>query len=125
MLTRQAILEAKDQTIQEVQVPEWGGSLYIRTLTGAERDAFEKNWIDAQNTGNPNFRAKLAARVICGQDGKRVFSDNDIAALGEKSGAALSRVFEAAMKINFMTAADVEELEKNSDGGQSADSSSA
>ena len=36
-LTRHAILEAPDIETREVPVPEWGGTVYLRALTGAQR----------------------------------------------------------------------------------------
>lgn len=113
MLDRQAILEADDKRIEKVDVPEWGGHVFVRTLTGAERDAFERDWTGADGQVNANFRAKLAARAICFEDGKRVFADGDVGPLGEKSSAALDRVFAVAIRLNGLTKDDVEELEKN------------
>jgi len=46
LLTRDAILEAQDLQHEEVYIPEWGGSVRVRTLTGAERDAFEQSIVD-------------------------------------------------------------------------------
>ena len=41
MLNREAILSSVDLPKELVSVPEWGGDLYVRTLNGTERDAFE------------------------------------------------------------------------------------
>ena len=38
-LDKAAILTADDLGRREVAVPEWGGTVLIRGLTGAERDA--------------------------------------------------------------------------------------
>ncbi len=47
-LSKDAILAAKDTKLSgEISVPEWGGSVYVKTLTGTERDAFEDAY--AQN----------------------------------------------------------------------------
>jgi hypothetical protein len=40
-LTRDSILNAKDLKKELVKVPEWGGEVYVRCMTGSERDAFE------------------------------------------------------------------------------------
>ena len=40
-LTRNEILAVDDLQTQKVDVPEWGGSVYVRGLTGSERDALE------------------------------------------------------------------------------------
>lgn len=118
-LSREQILEADDLPREPVKVPEWGGTIFVRTMTGLERDEFESAIIaDKGKTDMKNFRARLAALTITDEDGNRLFKSTDMAALGRKSASALDRVFAVAQKLNGMSAADMEEAEKNSDGEQ-------
>lgn len=113
LLGRDAILGADDLHTQDVDVPEWGGKVRIRTLTGTERDKFESG---IHNNGKPNladFRAKLCALCMVGEDGERMFAEKDVKELGKKSSAALSRVADAATKLNGLEDKDVEELTGN------------
>lgn len=125
-LTRDAILEAHDLPHEDVAVPEWGGTVRVRGLTGAERDAFEASVVgDRGKTMNMrNLRARLVAITIVDEDGKRLFSDADVVALGSKSGAALDRLFSVAQRLSGITHGDIEALEKNSDSDQSDGSTS-
>ena len=41
-LTADQILAADDMGLKEVNVPEWGGSVYIRVMTVGERDEYER-----------------------------------------------------------------------------------
>ena len=41
ILTRDQILQANDLVTETVEVPEWGGSVFVKSLTGVERDQFE------------------------------------------------------------------------------------
>lgn len=110
MLTRDQILSVKDRPIEEIEVPEWGGSVGIRTISGAERDRWEATF-----TKDPgaNGRASLAALCIVGDDGERLFSAEDLAALGAKSGIALDRIFDECLRINKLRKADAEAAAKN------------
>jgi hypothetical protein len=110
-LSKSAILEAEDLPRREVHVPEWGGSVFIRMMTGSERDAFEERQIKAPYR---DLRARLAAAVCCDEAGNLLFGENDLPALCKKSGRALDRVFSAASRHNGLTSADIEELKKNS-----------
>lgn len=116
-LTRALILKALDLPTQEVEVPEWGGTVLIRAMTGAERDAFEASMIvekegDDRRARMINVRARLCASVIVGEDGvTSIFTPADVAELGGKSAKALNRVFEAARKLSGFTEEDVKELE--------------
>ena len=126
LLTRDGILQANDLPFEDVDVPEWGGTVRVRTLTGKERDSFEESISQVRGKKTElrlaNIRAKLAARSIVDEDGNRLFSDDDISALGKKSAAALDRVFAAARRLSGFTDEDMEELAGNSDSGQSDDS---
>lgn len=132
ILTREAILQAQDLPSEAVEVPEWGGAVLVRGLSGAERDAFEAGVIAPKLEKNGksgsmdmrNIRAKLAALCIVDEVGQRIFSDGDVEALGRKSAAALDRVFSAAQRLSGLSQADVEELAKNSGSGQSESSTS-
>jgi ribosomal protein S21 len=119
-LTKEQILAAADLPEEVVDVPEWGGKVLIRGMTGAERDAFEESVMVTRGNNRElnlrNFRAKLVARSIVDPVTKeRMFSDNEIAELGKKSARALQRVFEAALRLNGMTAESVEELTKSTE----------
>jgi len=114
MLNRESILQTNDLPSELVSVPEWGGEVYVRTLTGTERDAFEQALSGKKNKPNlDNVRARFAVLTICDENGKRLFSDGDVKALGEKSASALDRVFEVASRLNGFSSEDAEELAKN------------
>ncbi len=118
-LSRDAILAANDVQFEDVPVPEWGGTVRVKAMTGRERDALEASMIVGKgknaNVNLNNLRAKLVARSIVDENGARVFSDEDIAALGAKSAAALTRVYEVAQHLSGITQEDVDELTKNSE----------
>lgn len=110
-LSREAILAADDLGFEDVAVPEWGGTVRIRALSGTERDKFE-----ASIAGNgkrlrlDNVRAKLVVTCAVDAEGNPLFGTADIVQLGRKSAAALDRVFEAAKKLSGLTDEDVDEL---------------
>ena len=114
LLSKDQILAAEDLVTEDVEVPEWGGTVRVRMMTGAERDSFEDSLTQTKGknvkTNLANLRARLVARTVVDEAGKRMFTDAEAGVLGQKSAAALDRVFEAARKLNGMTEADVEEL---------------
>jgi len=115
MLTAEQILKADDSSQREkVDVPEWGGHVYVRVLSGAERDRFELIVQDGvANKATANIRASLCVRAICDAEGKRIFTDNQAANLATKSSVALDRVFEVAQRLNKLKDEDIEDLQKN------------
>ncbi len=110
ILGKKEILKASDLKIELVAMPEWGGSIYVRGMNGAERDRFEQEWMDNKlKTKSP--RAFLCALCICDEAGKGLFTEQDVAELSDKDGVALARVFDVAMRLSGLSG--VEEIEKN------------
>jgi hypothetical protein len=105
---------------EEVQVPEWGGTVFVKTMSGTERDRFETLLVENKRR---NFRGTLAALTVCDEAGKRLFAESDAQALSEHAASALERIATVAIKLNKFTDNDVRELEKNSESGPSDEAS--
>ena len=121
MLTKEQILNSAVPKV-EVHIPEFGGSVYVKTMTGSERDQFEADHIKSPNQ---DIRGRLAAYTVCDENGKLLFSPSDVKALGNKSAAGLDRIFAIAIKLNGISKQDVEDLEANFTETQREDSCSA
>lgn len=101
-------------------VPEWGGRVFVRTMRGDERDEFEgreSEYRKQHAKGSPaamrGFRGRLLVFTVCNEDGELMFKPEQAEALGKKSSAIVSKLFDVAAKLNGFTEKDVEELEKN------------
>lgn len=113
-LSRDAILAAEDRTIEEVPVPEWGGSVFVKSLTGSEADANLAAQLTSGRRDFSTYHAETAAACICDESGAALFTRADIDALGRKSAAALGRVVKVAQRLNGLTAEDEAAVVKNS-----------
>jgi len=116
LLNKDQILAAEDLPFRDVDVPEWKGTIRVRTMTGGERDAFEASIYDTDKDGvklNRNdFRAKLLSKVIVDENGTRLFTDKEIEKLSGKSAKAIQRLFDVAQEINGISKAEQEVIEK-------------
>ena len=120
-LTKDQILSADDITIEVVDVSEWGGKVNVKSMTGSDRDKFEMLIVNAKvkdgelirDAKFEHYRAKLCSLCMCGKDGELLFTQEDVTALGNKSAAAIQRVFNVASRLNKITPEDVEEVVKN------------
>lgn len=110
MLTRDAILGIKDLSPMKVHVTEWAMDVFVRPLTGSERDAFEAEIVSAGTKRMANMRGKLAARSLCDASGNRLFTDDDAEILGAKSAAALDRIITAIQQLNALGDKEVKQL---------------
>jgi len=128
VLTREQILAAVDMKIEEVAVPEWGGVVYVKALSGRARDQFDASRYRLKGKEvemiHENTRATLVALSVCDPAGQLQFSEADVKALGEKNALALERVFEVAQRLSGLRPQDLETKLKNSEADPIASSSS-
>jgi hypothetical protein len=129
-VTREDILNENDMIIESVVVPEWKGrTIFVRSLSGGERDSFEDSIMKERRVRGKNgrattervvdpkrIRAKLAVLACCNgpDDATPFFKATDVEALAKKNGAALDRIYDVAARLAGITDADVDELVKKS-----------
>lgn len=119
-LTREEILGALDCKPHVIQVPEWGGgTVLVRSLSSLERCQFQYSTSQLNAGDDPavrmaKWRSEVVAFCTVGDDGKPLFTPEDIPALEAKNGAAVERVYRAADNLNKLTALALEGERKNS-----------
>lgn len=106
----------------EADCPEWselaGETLYVRELTGSEREQWEAKLFKGRNKDGaidasvmPKLRNELVAACLVDGSGELVFdSPADVA---ELSGDTVARVGTQVMKVSGLVPDDVEELAGN------------
>lgn len=119
-LSRNSILGVQDNIEREiVNVPEWGGKVLVRGLTASERDQYEESLIVTKGKDRglnmQHARAKLAQIACIDEAGNRLFTAEDIPALGRKSSKALDRVTKAAQRLSGIGDDELEELSSPSE----------
>lgn len=121
VLSRDAIKSVSDCKLERVPVPEWGGDVFMKTLSGTERDQFEDGYAEQKMK---NFRSRFLVLTLCDEKGERIFGDDDAAELGAKSSVVLNRLFEKGWAINAFRPEDVDSLGNDSPSDQSDASTS-
>ena len=129
LLSRDTILGA-DRRTEDVDVPEWGGTVRVRGLSGTERDAYEATIVRVRGDGSQEFtlanaRARLVALTACDENGERIFTDKDVTALGKKSATALERVYDVARRVSGLATEDVDKAAEDFGDAPSGASTSA
>ncbi|MCP4539823.1 MAG: hypothetical protein GY832_22010 [Chloroflexi bacterium] len=126
-LTAQAIRDAQDLPMAWVDLTDcgWGGGVWVRTLSGEQRDLFENKTLErsyGKKVNLKNMRARFAVAVCCEENGTPLFKSNDLSWLTTKSSKALDKIYDAGSRLAGMSSEDVEELVKNCESGQSDNS---
>lgn len=127
VLSKDQILGAQDLKRVFVDVPEWGGGVFVRSLTGAQRDAWEDGWsawrekLFGNNPTARDWHAYLVYWTACDETGRQLFEESDIPRLQAKSSKALQLIAGVAQKLNGLGAGEIEAAVKNCDGGPSGE----
>lgn len=132
-LSREKLLQKQKLEIVKVNLGD-GDFVYVREMTGHERNEFEANILRAVRDPRGrvkdyevtlrDYRAKLAVVTVCDEKGELLFKPTDVQTLSHNIGAArLEKIINEAQRLNAITEEDKEALLKNSDGDP-ADSSS-
>lgn len=107
LVGRNEILEVDDVVAKRVTVPEWKGDVLIKTMSGVERDKFEKLAL-AHKRGDTidseGLRAELVAMTLVDENGVLLFTVDDIVELNKKNGAVLDRLATIAAELNGLGA---------------------
>ena len=125
-LSKGQLLAARVLPREEVSVPELGGTVIVQGMSAAQRDAFEASLMVGRgrrrDINTANLRAKLIAFCVVDETGQRVFSDEDVTALGEVRVDVVNRIFAVAQKLSGVSEEDIEELGRPSASGRGSPS---
>ena len=114
LLDKNAILSAQDLPYLDLPIPEWKGSVRLRGMSAADREALEQEVTDKNGKViTKHIRVKLLVRSIVDGDNNLMFTEGDIETLNKKSSLVIDRIFLAAQKLNGMSEAAVDDLAKN------------
>jgi len=124
ILTRDSIVKAKDYTIEEVEVPEWGGVVRLRSLTGKDRDEYESAIVDSSSSpGKPDARvdirglkALLLSMAIVDENDEKMFDKKEVDILNSKSAKVIEMLWNKAQEMNGIGIEAVDKAEKNLQG---------
>lgn len=125
LLNRDALL--KKEELKKEKVDLGGGKfVYVRQMTGRERDRFEQSLLKevkgpkgkvSYEKSLEDFRAKLAVNTVCDEKGNNLLEPDDTETLStHMSAAKLEKIVDAAQELNKITEEDKEAIVKNSGG---------
>lgn len=121
LLDRNSLLKKEELKTEKVDLGN-SSYVYVRQMTGRERDRFEQSMMkEVRNKGKVNyersledFRAKLAVQTLCDEKGNNLLQPNDYEALSTNMSAAkLEKIVNIAQELNKISEEDKEALVKN------------
>lgn len=124
---RDQIIGSADLKRETVEVPEWGTTIVLRELDGAERVVYGDtlDGLDAKGKARPLWiAAHLLVLSAMEDDGRTpVFSVEDVPELVRKNPKVLARLFDHAAALSTVGEKEVAAAAGKSDGAPSGASS--
>jgi hypothetical protein len=113
---RDQILAAEDIPSEKVTVPEWGVTVDVRGMTGAERTRIMDKAVDQQGGINLQFVYPeiVIATSFDNETGEQIFKPSDRDTLLSKSAVALDRLAQVGMRLSGFTQDSADEAGKDS-----------
>lgn len=116
LLDKVRILAAADFRQEVVDVPEWGGPIRLRGLSGSERAWCDRmlQEVQAGKAAAMSYNAALVACSAIDSDGNAVFTRAEASALASKSYEVLDRLAFKILELSGATVSSQQNTEKNS-----------
>jgi len=113
-LNKEEIIKAKDIKIETVEVPEWGGTVNIKSLSVGDRDEFTQWVIDNDGkTNTKDFMAKMVALALVDDEGNRLFTKDELSELSKKSINVVERLYKIVSINSGLSGASFDEAKEN------------
>lgn len=115
MDTRENILaQFAHQELPTKPIHAFGQDLIVKTMTAAEKDAFDHDFTEAKKAGTRNLRALMVIYTLCLPDRSPVFTPDDLEAVSTMSYTVIEHIFDAAVELNDVGGEEVAEIAGNS-----------
>jgi len=132
VITREQLLEAaRHARIQrdKLHIPELGGDIWVRGMSGAERDEFEeglryRRGRKVGQTNLRNFRAKFAVKVVVDEAGTRVLQDQDATIFGQLPAGILDQIVGRSTELSGLSEEEIDNLGNDSGSPEASGGSS-
>ena len=126
LLSKFDIFEASNQQREKVEIPEWGGYVYVTAVSAADWVSFQDETAKGKDEGGKAdaslWMGRVLARTIVDEDSQRLFDDADAEELMKKPLTIINRLFRASDKLNDFTGRGLQNAEKNFEAGAGGDS---
>ena len=108
------ILGKDDFHYEEIEVPEWGGSLRLKSLSGAERSKIIKITQQQKDTADGVFEQCIIYSAVDGE-GRQIFKDDQatLSVLKSKDAGVTQRIGRKVLEISGLSRDSLGIAEKN------------
>jgi hypothetical protein len=104
---RESILGYDGRVLERLELP--AATVYVRTMTVAERDEWEVRCQEEK----AHYRSRLIGYCCCDEDGRNIFTNQDLAAIEALPSVIVEPIVDAALRINKASKEEADKIRKN------------
>lgn len=112
LLNREQFLAAKTKKFEDVELPELGGSVRIKSMSIKQQLEFE-NLMTTQKNDNDIIFSLIVLSCV-DQDLKPLFTHEDVEEIKDHSADSVMTLFQAILDLNGINTTDMDQRAKNS-----------
>lgn len=116
LISRDEFLKPLEVAKEKVDLPEFGEGKHciVWGFNAKERTDFELSLQNRKGKLNlQQVRERLIVASVRDEQGNPLFTQDDVAAIGNQSSTVVQRIFDVAMRLSGFSDSDVESLAKN------------
>lgn len=125
LLNREQFLQVSGLKTERLSLPELGGEVLVREMMLGERERFLAKYRSDEEISahSASMRTDVIVMCLVDEDGRRLLEPGDVPLLEQKSAAAMTRIFDVAVRLSGLGADAVADTQKNSASPADASSS--
>lgn len=107
--------QTADPGIETIDVPGLGGCVYMRSMTGTDRDRCDSILMKIERGQQfPNFRANVVGMCLCDKEGRYLNpTAQEVIEIGRIPVSSLQLMFAAAQRLSAIGDGEIEDIAKN------------
>lgn len=117
ILTFDDIISAPDRDLIKLEVPQWGGVVFVKKLSLADMLNVLSKYFGEDGKApshDKGYVLDIVSKSVCDEKGRLLFNDEEkIKALASKSWEVIMFLFNNCQSFNFPNKEDVDAIEKN------------
>jgi len=115
LLDKSAIFNADDSKTEDIEIPEWGGTVRVKAMTYAQRTKYLNSITKDENgeVNDNNIMAKLVIASVIDENGNYMFSNGDMNQLTKKNSSIIDRIGLVATNLAGLKQEKEEDAVKN------------
>jgi len=115
-LRTEDIQRINDVELKKIEVEEWGGSVFLGSMTLTERFKYDESFRNEDGTlkepDNAEYMLEMLRLTLKDEHGDSLFTRDNIKGLSDKKAKTIVKLFKTCSSHHFIGESDLEDIKK-------------